>query len=397
MSERSREDERLESLVEVIAGGAPIQVASAAERIGSLVLSEAGTSAANGEYGYTGEVLGCPRFVLSGNAAVVAQRIELDDESSIYAYILSASSERLYRSNNSIEDYSGSNIREKFFAALADLSADGSGQGGDSPAPTITFQPGLTGLSYGARVRQGFDGIVVENAGQGAANGKYTRRGIHNGVSYWNLVDEPDDPLTNSIVYGEVSVNRLAITANDGSFMYFGDQERTDPTIAEWGTNGGFDPPPPTVTSERGITYELEDPAHPESASSWAVPNTLQMVTTIIDTDNPAKQDLLPAVPLGKKRIVTQIVIRNATADLAAMGDILSFGFDGGAGDWESAIGPGLLGRFTDNTVSTTRFPNSDSVVQKVGVVGDVFGCAFADSSIDAQVTIDTFFYDVPA
>lgn len=131
------------------------------------------------------------------------------------------------------------------------------------------------------------------------------------------------------------------------------------------------------------------------------------MVTTTVSTNVGTKQALLPAVPVGKVRVITQITARNASATLADMGDLAVIGFNAGADDVGS-LPSQLFALLTSSTKSAswaTSFPNGQDIIlypgglqsQTLGAGGDVLGIVFYDPSITATVDIDTFYYDVPA
>lgn len=130
----------------------------------------------------------------------------------------------------------------------------------------------------------------------------------------------------------------------------------------------------------------------PTSGTGGAI---CKLSTTTVATDVGTKQDLY-TVPTGKRCIVTKVVVKDATTSLAAMGDTLHFGFDGGAGDWNRSIGSGSLARLVDGTVSITAVPEEliATGAQTIGTAADVFGCIFNDTSITGGfVTIDVFGY----
>lgn len=125
----------------------------------------------------------------------------------------------------------------------------------------------------------------------------------------------------------------------------------------------------------------------------------VQIKTTTVQTNVGTKQALLAAVPTGKKRIVTQVVARNASASLAAMGDDCSAGFNAGADDaggvWDSAALAQLL---TSTVVLGPNFGGGiPPLTQTVGMAGEIFGLKFADASITATLDIDVHYYDVDA
>ena len=109
----------------------------------------------------------------------------------------------------------------------------------------------------------------------------------------------------------------------------------------------------------------------------------------------------MSAVPVGKVRIVTRVVARNASASLAGFSgeDGFYFGFDAGAtGSGNLTLSPSAVERLT----STARLIQSsgdisESVVSVIGAAGEVFGISVAFTSITATVDIDVFYYDVDA
>lgn len=124
----------------------------------------------------------------------------------------------------------------------------------------------------------------------------------------------------------------------------------------------------------------------------------LQRTTTEVATNVGTKQALLAVVPTGKRRIISQIVIRQASADLSAMSNGLVFGFNAGAtNSLAFEITAGIFADIQDGTTSFVRNTMLDGGLNTDGVATDVFGCVFTDASITATLKIDVFFYDVPA
>lgn len=118
---------------------------------------------------------------------------------------------------------------------------------------------------------------------------------------------------------------------------------------------------------------------------------------TTVSTNVGTKQALLAAVPTGKVRIVTQVVARNASADLSLMADDLQFGFDASPSNWGYAFPGGLyLLTAANKSMSIVASALSGTVnAQTDGAAGDVFGCMFLYTAITATVDIDVFYYDV--
>lgn len=114
-----------------------------------------------------------------------------------------------------------------------------------------------------------------------------------------------------------------------------------------------------------------------------------------VDTDVGTKQALY-TVPADKRCIVTKAVVRDASATLAAMGDLLQFGFNAAADDWQLQIAGARLATLTGPTLNTVAAPSVDNT-NVTGAAAAVFGCVFTDPSITATVTIDVFGYLVPA
>lgn len=119
----------------------------------------------------------------------------------------------------------------------------------------------------------------------------------------------------------------------------------------------------------------------------------LQMVTTQVSTNVGTKQALLPAVPAGKVRIVTQAIARDAAADLTANegAGSLVLGWNAGADDW-----------LDDGTLLNLATPLDASgwTIQggrDCGAATEIFGAICSGFSITTSVQIDVFYYDVPA
>lgn len=116
------------------------------------------------------------------------------------------------------------------------------------------------------------------------------------------------------------------------------------------------------------------------------------LASTVVQTDTAGKQNLY-TVPGGKSCVVTMIALRSATASLGAMADDLTFGFDGGAGDWNLPIMAGALSGLTTSSIMVTQSQSAGAASSAIGAAAGVFGCAFIDTSVDADVTVDVFGY----
>lgn len=125
---------------------------------------------------------------------------------------------------------------------------------------------------------------------------------------------------------------------------------------------------------------------------------SLRRVTTTVATNVGTKQALLGAVPTGKKRKVTQLVLHNASANLGTYADVLQLGFDAGANNW---------GNVTSGQISTLSTASQFCLTPaggiyfdgapNAGAAGDVFGVISNDTSITATLDIDVFYYDIDA
>lgn len=122
----------------------------------------------------------------------------------------------------------------------------------------------------------------------------------------------------------------------------------------------------------------------------------MRMTTTRVATNVGTKQALLPAVPTGKVRIVTQVVARNASADLSASSDSMLFGFNAGCDNWGQRA---LTGLVSDSLISST-LGNGDAGIggtSSKGTAGSIFGAIAQDTAITATLDIDVHYYDVDA
>lgn len=124
----------------------------------------------------------------------------------------------------------------------------------------------------------------------------------------------------------------------------------------------------------------------------------MQRETRTVSTNIGTKQDLLPPVPAGMERIVpTPPTVRRATESLAGIIGHLTVG-------WDGSNCPALMVQRTSlatlhDSLNVTAPPvNAGGLVDNslIGVEGDIFGGIFNDSSIEAEVTIDTWYYDAP-
>lgn len=151
--------------------------------------------------------------------------------------------------------------------------------------------------------------------------------------------------------------------------------------------------------TDNGFFYTLQVVGGEAVAANWAIRNQMQFATTTVQTNVGTKQALLAAVPTGRKRIVTQIWLRDALGgDLSDNSGDLNFGF---AADI-SAIGIYMV--FVGEVVATGTNtmvigPALTTGVGSVGsgVAGEIFGCLFEDASITATLDIDVWYYDIPA
>jgi len=138
---------------------------------------------------------------------------------------------------------SGNNIADaaKIGTLLTDLSA--------------LAGPSAIDISGGTMAVPPADMAVVAGAGSAGANGSYSRRGTHNGKSFYNLVGQGDEPQTNAISWDG---SKWTIYA-DGITDYY---ESTDDTQFPW--EAGFTPgggsggdPNPTVSGANAAKAAL--------------------------------------------------------------------------------------------------------------------------------------------
>jgi len=101
----------------------------------------------------------------------------------------------------------------------------------------------------------------------------------------------------------------------------------------------------------------------------------------------------LYTVPAAKKCIITKVIVRSASASLGAMGDDMTFGFDGGASDWNLPILASTLTGLTTAAFFVTQSQSAGATFSAIGAAAGVFGCSFVDTSINADVTVDVFGY----
>lgn len=85
--------------------------------------------------------------------------------------------------------------------------------------------------------------------------------------------------------------------------------------------------------------------------------------------------------------IVTAIIVRGASATIAAIGGAAGVGFDAGSSN-VATVAQARLATLTGATKATMAIP----VDTTVGVQGDVLGIKFA-SAINATVTVEIFGY----
>jgi len=117
--------------------------------------------------------------------------------------------------------------------------------------------------------------------------------------------------------------------------------------------------------------------------------------STTVNTNVGTKQALY-TVPAAKACVITQMVLRGASASLAAMGDDTGFGFDSPPAN-TVLLDSAQLALLT--TASRYILPNLSEDVptfgnfRTLGNAGEVFGVIFYDTSIVATVKIDVFGY----
>jgi hypothetical protein len=110
--------------------------------------------------------------------------------------------------------------------------------------------------------------------------------------------------------------------------------------------------------------------------------------STTVNTNVDTKQSLF-IVPAGKKCIVFAIVLRNASASLAAIGDEAVVGFDEFASDVTN-ISSGTLASLTGSNQAIAR---SITGLIPLGGASNALGIVFLDTSVIATVTVDIFGY----
>ena len=178
---------------------------------------------------------------------------------------------------------------------------------------------------------------------------------------------------------------------------------------AEWGRISG------TLSNQTDLQSALDAKAPLASPTFTGTPaaptaaigtNTTQLATTAfiatsaecilsstqVNTNVGTKQALY-TVPNGKSCVITKLIVRSASASLGAVGDGVSFGFNGDATDFLT-VSSTVLAALTDATIiaGASRF---DVAGRNwfLGAATNVFGCIFIDPSITATVQIDVFGY----
>jgi hypothetical protein len=133
------------------------------------------------------------------------------------------------------------------------------------------------------------------------------------------------------------------------------------------------------------------DPTFQTPSGGSATTTFVLLSSTTVATDEASAQTLY-TVPTSRNAIVTNVVLRKASASLAFMGDSVVFGFNGSS---YTAISGGSFVNIVDDTrASGISFFNIDGgVIQVIGSPGDPFQVTFQDHSITATVVIDVFGY----
>ena len=174
-------------------------------------------------------------------------------------------------------------------------------------------------------------------------------------------------------------------------------QRITHRTASEW-TAGNYT----LLNNELGVESDTQKQKLGDGTTTWTslgYNTPIYRAFTTVSTNVGTKQALLAAVPTGKVRIVTQVVARNASADLSLMADDLQFGFDASPSNWGYAF-PGGINLLTaaNKSMSIVASALSGTInAQTDGAAGDVLGCMFLYTAITATVDIDVFYYDVDA
>lgn len=125
--------------------------------------------------------------------------------------------------------------------------------------------------------------------------------------------------------------------------------------------------------------------------------NISVLSTATVATDVGTKQALY-TVPAGKVCIVTNVVVRNPSASLASYdtGESLTFGFDNTASDYNNNI-IGTVVALLQSPLDYYPSPCGILSPAVAGIEGDVFGCRFDYTAIEATVDIDVIGYLVDA
>jgi hypothetical protein len=90
-----------------------------------------------------------------------------------------------------------------------------------------------------------FNAVIVSGAGVLALNGTYTERGIFQGKPYYNLVDWPDNEMSNAISFLEGDMTWYIWSLDDGGYYASYDNNSQFPWEGTpWVTANGFDPAP---------------------------------------------------------------------------------------------------------------------------------------------------------
>lgn len=152
------------------------------------------------------------------------------------------------------------------------------------------------------------------------------------------------------------------------------------------------------VESDTGKAKVCMGPRTAWNSLDYWNPGGVQNKTTTVQTNVGTKQALLAAVPTGKVRIVTMMMWRNASENLATMDPAPLIGWDATPTNWiDSDCFPSATIEDSGRGQITGPGLTGDAGIVRYGVAGEVFGIKFPDTSITATLDIDVHYYDVDA
>jgi len=136
-------------------------------------------------------------------------------------------------------------------------------------------------------------------------------------------------------------------------------------------------------------------PCPGKKAQTVGLGTPINLLSTATVNTNVGTKQTLYTVPVGYECYITQLIIKKASASLAAYNGAVSFGFDAGSTGWAGMPTNqiAILDSISQIPVFSIDWSAPMPNQSITGVGNDTFGVKFGDTSIIATVQIDVLGY----